>query len=101
MLLTCMKNFGDPMDQLRKCNSCPNQFYVKCLKMPTAVYDYLSKTKGVWFCHKCTVEVNSLMKGVTASKPSDAISKLKTEFDKTVDSVKNLMEDLNQLLSDF
>ena len=61
--------------------------------MPTAVYDYMSKSKGIWWCDNCTEEVKNLMKDAVTPKTHQDISKMRTDLDKTVDSVKILMED--------
>ena len=37
-----------------ECDSCTKQFCAKRLKIPTAAYDYMSKTKGIWCCDECT-----------------------------------------------
>ena len=81
----CEKEFGDPMDQVMECDNCSKHLCAKCLKMPSAVYEFMCKSKGTWCCDTCTPEVKSLIKGATAPK-------MNPDVDKTVDSVKSLME---------
>ena len=61
--------------------------------MPTAVYDCMSKSKGIWCCDNCTEDVKNLMKDAVTPKTHQDISKMRTDLDKTVDFVKILMED--------
>ena len=98
--VTCRKNYGDPLDQVLECDNCAfleciflKHFCAKCLKMPTAVFDYMSKSKGIWCCDNCTEDVKNLMKDAVTPKTHQHISKMRTDLDKTVDSVKILLED--------
>ena len=78
------------MDQVLECKNCAKHFRAKYLKIPTAVYDYMSKSKGLCCCDNCTDDVKNLMKDAVTPKIHQDISKMRTE---TVDSVKILMED--------
>ena len=42
----CKKEFGDSMDQTVECDNCAEHLCAKCLKMPSAVYEYRSKNSG-------------------------------------------------------
>ena len=92
-VLIVKKEFRDPMDQVMKCDNCAKHLCAKCLKMSSTVYDFMSKSKVIWCCDKCTPEVKSLITGATAPKMNPEITKMRNDLDKTVDSVKSLMED--------
>ena len=91
-VLIVEKEFGDPMDQVMECDNCAKHLCAKCLKMLSAVYKFMSKSKGIWCCDTCTAEVKSLIKGATAPKTNPEITKMRNDLDKTVDSAKSLME---------
>ena len=92
-VLIVKKEFGDPMDQVMKCDNCAKHLCAKCLKIPSAVYDFMSKGKGIWCCDTCTPEVKSLIKDAPAPKMNPEITKMRNDLDKTVDSIKSLLED--------
>ena len=92
-VLIVEKEFGDPMDQVMECDNCAKHLCAKFLKMLSAVYKFMSKSKSIWCCDTCTAEVKRLIKGATAPKTNQESTKMRNDLDKTVDSVKSLMED--------
>ena len=91
-VLIVKKEFGDPMDQVKEYDNCAKHLCAKCFKMLSAVYEFMSKSKGIWCCDTCTPEVKSQIKGATAPKTNPEITKMRNDLDKTVDSAKSLME---------
>ena len=99
-VLIVKKKFGDPMDQVIECDNCAKQLCAKCLNLPPAFYEFMSKSKGIWCCDTCTPEVKSLIKGATAPIMNPEITKMRNDLDKTVDSVKSLMEDFYYFMNE-
>ena len=52
----CKKKLGDPMVQVMECDNCAKPLCAKCLKVQSAVYEFMSKNKGIWCCDTCTPE---------------------------------------------
>ena len=38
------------MNQVMECDNCAKHLYAKNLEVPSAVYEFMSKSKGIWCC---------------------------------------------------
>ena len=88
----CKNTLGQPDDKIIECDRCTDHYFMKCLRVNEAVYDYMTNTSAIWCFLNCTDETRR----ITSRKNEDStqvVTEMRKDLDETMKSVKCMMND--------
>lgn len=82
------------------CDSCPQWYHIKCVKIPKDVYNYMQSNNNLkWYCCSCSSTSGKVT--VSSAPPEHSLSELIIAQQKIIDKLSNNMTDLKLEISDL